>query len=337
MMSRDLESAWARRLELRLFEGTEALRVFHGPGEGSGALRDWAIDRFGDHYWVTRWEDQGTGSLGAASDAAVLDAIVAFLRSKGAVSVVWLGRPEKGVPAPPRALWGEAPVGRFEVGEGHARYWIQLLETRHPGLFLDHAPLRAWLAENARGWSVLNTFAYTGSLSVACGLGGASHVTTLDLSRPTVQWAEANWALNGLEAPSGADGAARFVFGDVFEWMPRLKREGQRFDCVILDPPSFSRGQKGKGGKSATFSTAKDLRRLHELAMDLLVDQGTLITSINSANVSWDKYESDVQAAAREKRIELRVVRKIALPESFPAKGDDAYLKGWIFKARRRH
>lgn len=325
--AKELTSAWQRREQKQLFADTQALRVFHGPGEGTGILRSFAIDRFGDHYWVTRWDEGAEGQALAQDLAQALSMVAEFLGNLGAASVVWLGRPEKGVPALPKVLLGKAPEVRFEVIEQGARFWIRLLETRHPGLFLDHAPLRLWLKEHARGWRVLNTFAYTGSLSVACGLGAAAQVTTLDLSRPTIQWAQDNWQLNGL-GPS-----ARFIAGDVFEWLPRLRREGQVFDCVILDPPSFSRGKK------ATFSTAKDLKRLHELALDLLPESGWLVTSINSANVSWSKYESDVMAAAREKRIELRVARKIEQPESFPAKPgspETSYLKGWVFKASRR-
>ena len=72
---------------------------------------------------------------------------------------------------------------------------VNLSDYLDTGLFLDHRPLRAWLEKNARGWRVLNTFAYTGSLSVAAGLGGASHATTLDLSGATLRWARENQAL----------------------------------------------------------------------------------------------------------------------------------------------
>lgn len=324
MAASELQRAWKWREERGLFAETQALRIFHGPGEGTGPRRPWAIDRFANHYWITRWE----GSDDHGGEQKVLAEFTAFLKEKGAESAVWLGRPEKGVPALPQVLHAQAPAGRFEVKEFGARFWIQLMEARHPGLFLDHAPLRRCLATRARGWKVLNTFAYTGSLSVAAGLGGASHVTTLDLSKPTVQWAEENWRLNSLE-----EGRGRFISGDVFEWLPRLKREGQVFDCVILDPPSFSRGKKG------TFSTAKDLKKLHELALDLLPEDGVLVTSINSANISWAKYESELASAAREKRFELRVLGRIDLPDTFPTPIGDPearYLKGWMLRAQRR-
>lgn len=315
----ELARAWERREQSGAFDDSEAVRVFHGPGEGTGALRSWAIDRFGDHYWLTEWE-------GAARQASPVAAITSFLRSKGAQSAVCLGRPERGVPSLPEPVFGTPPADRFVVDERGARYAVALADSRHPGLFLDHAPLRTWLRENARGWRVLNTFAYTGSLSVAAALGGASHVTTLDLSKATIRWAEANGALNDM----GAD-RARYIFGDVFEWFPRLGREGAEYDCVIVDPPSFSRGKKG------TFSTAKDLTRLHALALDRICDGGVLVTSINSANVSWSRYRSDVEQAAGDRGARLEPLWQVRLPDTFPTRTpDEHYLKGWAFRVRRR-
>lgn len=317
----ELAAAWEARAASGILDELETLRVFHGAGEGTGALSQLAIDRFGAHFWVTEWATED----GPGPAQALLPEIADFLRARGAASAVALMRPEKGVPGEPQILFGEPPAPRFEVRESGARFWIQLLGTRHPGLFLDHLPLRQWLRHRMKGRAVLNTFAYTGSLSVVCGLGGARHVTTLDLSNPTIQWATDNWKLNEL-----AMDRARFIAGDCFEWLPRLKREGQRFDCVILDPPSFSRSKKG------SFSTAKDLRKLHSQAMTLLAPHGVLVTSINSANVSREKYAEEVLAAAREQGLSFRVIAEIQQPETFPTRLDQPrsrYLKGWILQS----
>lgn len=314
--AQDLERAWRWREERGVFSELECVRVFHGPGEGSGALRDFAIDRFGAHFWVTSWGNSGDGG-----------AIRAFLEGRGARSAVLISRPARGVPEEPSPLIGRAPEGRFEAGEGTLRFWVQTQGVRHPGLFLDHAPLRAWLLGRARDWRVLNTFAYTGSLSVACGKGGARQVTTLDLSAPSIEWARANWALNALEA-----GRGEFISGDVFEWLPRLRRSGRQFDCVILDPPSFSRGKKG-----ARFSTTQDLSKLHELAFELLAEGGYAVTSINSAGIPWERFEAEVDKAARAKKLRFQLVSRIEQPETFltqfPGVASEArYLKGLVLR-----
>ncbi len=312
------EKAWNWRESRGYFEGGDALRVFHGPGEGMDATGSLAIDRFGSHYWITKWAG------GARADSRLDSAIEKFLREKGANSAVILERPEKGVPEQPRVLFGNVPPDRFAVSEGPTRFWIQLQDSRHPGLFLDHLPLRQWLNQRARNLRVLNTFAYTGSLSVAAAFGGAAQVTTLDLSNPTVRWAEENFKLNGLPVEG-----ARFIAGDVFEWLPRLKRQGEKYDCVILDPPSFSRGQK------KNFSTAKDLVFLHELALDLLNEGGYLVTSINSATLSATRFEGDVMAAAKSRKARLQTLMQLQQPETFPSIPGDPesrYLKGFIFR-----
>ncbi|MDR3607903.1 MAG: class I SAM-dependent methyltransferase [Oligoflexia bacterium] len=325
----ELEKAWSWREERGLIEELGSLRVFNGSGEGegAGALSHIAIDRFVErdsskaHFWVTEWE----GAKGE-TPSALADSIARFLAQKGASSVVALLRPGKGVPAEPRVILGQPPEGKFIAREGKTFFLIRLLGAKHPGLFLDHYPLREWLRARARGLTVLNTFSYTGSLSVASGLGGAAHVTTLDLSSPTIAWAEENWKAHGLPSES-----ARFISGDYFEWLPRLRREGKRFDLVLLDPPSFSRGK----APGSTFSTSKDLRKLHSLAFGVLKPDSFLVTSINSANVSWADYGNDVMTAARDAGVELQILSRIDLPDTFPTSmGREAqrYLKGWILR-----
>jgi 23S rRNA (cytosine1962-C5)-methyltransferase len=310
-----LSDAWLRREKSGEFQDSQAVRIFYGPSEAKGALENIAIDQFGKHAWVTEWE-------GGLQREKPTQEIISFLKEKGFLSAVALFRPEKNIPAEPEILFGSPPENAFEVKEDRARFWIRLREVKHPGLFLDHRPLRKWLAENSQGLKVLNTFAYTGSLSIAAGLGGASKVTTLDLSKPTIEWAKTNWALNQLSPESGD-----FIFGDYFEWLPKMAKRNDRFDCVILDPPSYSRGKKGD------FSTSRDLVKLHQAALDVLEPQGILITSLNSANVSKKKYHSEIEQACRLKKIKLTELAEIKLPPSFPTRaGEEPYLKGWILK-----
>lgn len=320
-MHSELQVAWNWREARGLYEDGSAIRVFHGPGEGSGDLRFFAIDRFDQHYWVTQWDN---ANLTSSQERVLRRVITGFLEKKGASSVVGLGRPQKGV-APLSETWcGDAPLAPIRVREGEASFWIRLRETRHPGLFLDHFPLRQWLMTHVQGLRVLNTFSYTGSLSVVAALGGAQTVTTLDLSKPTIQWAQENFELNSLQGSE-----YQFIAGDVFEWLPRFRKSKKEFDCIILDPPSFARGKKG------SFSTSKDLAQLHGLALDLLAPGGFLVTSINSANVSLDKFEADLLVASRERKVQFQVHRSIDLPETFPTRfgqGIQRYLKGWILR-----
>lgn len=318
---KDLLRAWQWRENGGVIANPSPVRLFHGPGEGSGAWSRLAVDRYGEHLWITEWESEGEPAL-ARHGRALVD----FYLERGLRSVCRLERPLRGLPAQLKTMGGTPPAGPWVVSEGSRKFEIRF-GGNQTGLFLDHAPLRDWLQTHARGMRVLNTFAYTGSLSVAAGLGRASRVATLDLAKPATEWARANWNLNEL-----AEGDAQFLAADVFEALPRMKRQGERFDCVILDPPSFSRGKKG------AFSTARDLRRLHELAFAVLEPDGVLVTSLNSANLPRAQYALEVQEAARSANVSLQVIREIGLPETFPTPlGDERarYLKGWILRARR--
>lgn len=323
-MQEELEKAWDWREKRGFFlrdpglNESTAIRIFHGPGEGRGDLSSLSIDRFGDHYWVTVWGKKNISD----GQKICLEKVKSFLKAKKAISGVCIFRPQVSVSKEPDPFFGDPPQEMIEVKEFGARYWVKFQKTLQPGLFLDHAPLRSWLKTNSRGLRVLNTFAYTGSLSVVCGLGGASAVTTLDLSKGAIEWAKQNWILNDLPQD-----LTRFIVGDVFEWMPRLKRKGEKFDCVILDPPSASIGKKGR------FSTAQDLPRLHALAHDLLVPGGMLVSAVNSASLSFKKFESDVLKGIQTSKYTL--LHRISLPETFPTRVNrpqDQYLKGFCIR-----
>jgi 23S rRNA (cytosine1962-C5)-methyltransferase len=223
-------------------------------------------------------------------------------------------------------LFGNPAKGRFQVEEFGIPYLVQMESTKHPGLFLDHAPLRRWLKESQRGKSVLNLFAYTGSLSVAAGVGGAKRVTTLDLSKPTIEWAKENWLQAKLP-----EGSGDFIYGDVFEWLPKLKKRGARFDTVLCDPPSFSRSKNG------TFSTLKDSGKLHAALLPLLNEGGILVTSINSESHSERNFLRDIEGAATETGCELQLIGRVDLPATFPTSPDlgARYLKGFYLRVTK--
>src|SRR5689334_14523254 len=112
-----LSDAWNLRERLGIFQFTEAVRVFHGPGESGkkSIAKNIAVDRFKDHYWVTEWSDAKEEQ---PLSSKVLETLVAFYREKKAQSLVLLRRPEKGeLPTEPQVIWGEAPTGRFPVKE----------------------------------------------------------------------------------------------------------------------------------------------------------------------------------------------------------------------------
>ncbi len=123
------------------------------------------------------------------------------------------------------------------VNEGSLKFEVNLRKYLDTGLFLDHRPLRRELMKTAKNKSVLNLFCYTGSLSVAAAKGGARDVLSIDMSNPYLQWARRNFENNGLRYQN-----YRFLQADVVFWLKDVVSE--RFDIIILDPPSFSNSKR---------------------------------------------------------------------------------------------
>lgn len=213
---------------------------------------------------------------------------------------------------------------RFDVSELGVRYRIDLeASATSSGLFLDQRETRRELLESDLGGrTVLNTFAHTGSLSVAAAMAGAETLT-LDLSKRYLDWARENLRLNGID-PAGHD----FIYGDAMEWMQRLEKKGRRFDLVLVDPPSSSTGRKGRAKR---WSVDRDLNVLVRRAAALCNPGGTAFVSTNYRRMPWPRFldhiERGLAAAGRAGTVETRT-----LPlDHRSGPGDAPYLKAaWV-------
>ena len=125
--------------------------------------------------------------------------------------------------------------------EAGARYEIHPRGGLNTGLFTDMREHRAALAQVAGGMRVLNLFAYTGALGLACARGGAAEVTNVDTSDGVQAWARGNFERNGALA------RARFETGDALRFVARAARDKERYDLVVIDPPAASPARGGKG------------------------------------------------------------------------------------------
>jgi 23S rRNA (cytosine1962-C5)-methyltransferase len=201
------------------------------------------------------------------------------------------------------------------VEEVGVRYEVRPAAGLSVGLFLDMRDVRAWLRQVCAERRVLNLFAYTCSFGVSAMLGSAARVLNIDVSRPYLEWGMANYALNGL-----AVDPRDFVYGDAFDWLHRFARRGERFDMVIVDPPSFS---------STPFSVTRDYARLVEAAARVASPDAVLLAATNHAATSDARFDAWLRQglAAAERR--GRIVKRWHEPEEdFPlAAGQRPYLK----------
>ncbi|MBX3017877.1 MAG: class I SAM-dependent methyltransferase [Bdellovibrionaceae bacterium] len=183
-------------------------------------------------------------------------------------------RGEKSGPAPKwrdenyRDVWTARENGvtyefRTDSGESH-------------GLFLDQRANRTRVREISEGKSVLNLFAYTGGFGIAAALGGATSVTTVDLSKAAIEWSKRNFALN---PEAGAGDNQEFFAADCFFFLERAAKRDRRWDLIVCDPPIFSRGER-------VFRLEKDLPLLVKLCRSVLAKNGTLFFSTHFEG--WD-------------------------------------------------
>lgn len=137
------------------------------------------------------------------------------------------------------------------ITEGGLRFEVNLSDYLDTGLFLDHRQTRAMVGAEARGRRMLNLYAYTGSFSVYAAANGAASTTTVDLSNTYLDWSAANLALNGFGAD---DPRHRRVRADTARFLADAASRGERYDLVVLDPPTFSNSK----GMDGTLDTQRD-------------------------------------------------------------------------------
>ncbi|MFN8433212.1 MAG: class I SAM-dependent methyltransferase [Anaerolineales bacterium] len=190
-------------------------------------------------------------------------------------------------------IFGNEPSRKIK--EHGIWYAIDLTMNRDASFYLDTVNLRKWLAENSRGKSVLNTFAYTGSLGVAALAGGAAKVIQTDLNRQFLNLAKESYTLNGfpVEKPN-------FIAQDFFSVIARFKAGKQAFDCVIIDPPFFSSTSRGK------VDMEHESERLINKSRPLIHDGGTLIAINNAVFLSGKEYMQTLEKLCKDGYLSIR-------------------------------
>jgi 23S rRNA (cytosine1962-C5)-methyltransferase len=199
-------------------------------------------------------------------------------------------------------LFGEGPDRK--VDENGTWYALDLQMNQDASLYLDTRNLRRWLTDHMSGKTVLNTFAYTGSLGVAACAGGATRAVQLDLSRQFLTLGKTSYTLNGFPIHK-----ADFIAGDFWSLVNQFKRRGERFDCVVVDPPFFSETAKG------TLDLNTDSARLINKVRPLVNDGGWLVSVNNALYVSGKEYMETLEGLCANGY--LKIAELIPAPEDF--------------------
>jgi len=252
-------------------------RLVYGESDGLPGL---IVDRFGANC-VVQIGTAGMERLKEAIQAALIEVLHCdgvLFKNDGST------REMEGLPS-----YTEAVLGNFDqparVIEDGLEFHAPLTTGQKTGWFFDQAANRGALSKYIRPQArVLDVFSYVGAWGVRAAHHGAQ-VTCVDSSAAALEGAEANAARNGVKLTARK--------GDAFDVLEELAKEGAKFDVVIIDPPAFAKRKKDHPKALAAY------KRLNQLAMGVVADEGILVSCSCSYQVSAEELQDAIAKAVR--------------------------------------
>jgi 23S rRNA (cytosine1962-C5)-methyltransferase len=209
-------------------------------------------------------------------------------------------REKEGLPSLTQVLHGEVP-DEVEIHENGLRFIVDVKKGHKTGFYLDQRHNRQLIGQQARDKEVLNCFSYTGTVASYCLANGASHVTNLDVSEPSLALAVRQNALNGLDASRCTNHTA-----DVFHELRSYRAAGRLFDMIVLDPPKFVEN------KQHLTHACRGYKDINLLALQLLRPNGLLATFSCSGLMPEDLFHKVVADAALDAGRQLQFLQKLS-------------------------
>lgn len=306
-----VERALALRRTLGLVEPDAAYRLLHGAGDG---VPGFTADVLGNVAVVYAYS---AALLPLGRQLA--DAVRGFARLGGAVVKIRARGSADKVPQETLGTVAETLVAR----EGGVPFEIHPLGGLNVGLFTDMREHRRTLSRIFPGRRVLNLFSYTGAFSVAAARAGAATVTSVDTSSGVQAWAHTNFRLSELDP---GDRRWRFETGDAVRYLARAIKEKERWDLVIVDPPTFSTA------RGAPWTLDRDYPALIAQACAVVAPGGLLWLAANTHELG-----SLVRLALKGFRQAGRgaaILEQGGLPSDYPtlpSQPKDRYLQTCLF------
>jgi 23S rRNA (cytosine1962-C5)-methyltransferase len=290
---------------------TTAYRLCNGEGDRAPGF---VMDRYGEAAIVRLDTEAWAPHL-----EAIVHALQEPLGDRGIRSIALrLDAPAKGG-SKLRLLLGPPPPDRLFVREHGVRMEVDLAMGQKTGAFLDQRENRARVRALARGRRrALNLFSYAGGFSIAAALGGARHVTSVDVASAAHASAQRTFRENGVD-PS----PHTFVSADAFVFLAQARARGERFDLVISDPPSFAPSERQKPRAEGAY------RKLHA-AIGAVLDEGAILCAAScSSHVSLEDFLATLDDATlgRDDLSAREVFGQPSDHPSLPAWPEGRYLK----------
>ena len=311
-----LAESHARR-EILLDGRTTGYRVVHGENDGlPGLIVDFFTDTATAEIYTAAWLPHLGHIVGGLRELLEPGRIVLRL-----ARTVQSQTPELRGHFDGETLFGSPAREPVLFLENGLHFETDLVRGQKTGFFLDQRDNRSEVGRMAAGRRVLNVFSYTGGFSVYAARGGATEVTSLDLSAPALSAAARNFAHNNDVAGVAAS-THHTLQGDAFELLEMLRRKGERYDMVVLDPPAFARSA------GEVDRALKAYRKLTGAGLGVLAPGGALVNASCSSRIGAEQFAAEVEGAARAAGRPLSSVRITGHPVDHPVGfAEGAYLK----------
>ncbi|MDH4279975.1 MAG: class I SAM-dependent rRNA methyltransferase [Acidimicrobiia bacterium] len=304
---------------------TTAFRLVHGENDGLGGL---VIDQYGSNLvlklytvawlpWLDHLVEAARTAAGGGDPATGgrVDRVVLRLSRQVAAG---------GSRSDGEVLIGSVPDGPVTFAENGLHFQADLIHGHKTGHFLDQRDNRRMIGSLAAGLDVLDVFACTGGFSVHAAAGGAATVMSVDASRPALNSAKANMALN----PATAATTHQTRAGDAFAVLENLVADGAEFGLIVVDPPAFAQRRSQVPGALSAYE------RLASLAGRLAAPGGLILQASCSSRIDDDQLVGAVASGLRRAGRTWSEVRRTGQPIDHPigfAQG--RYLKAVLVEA----
>lgn len=317
LLRKRVRAAWEYRKQVI---DTSSCRIIFGEADWLPGL---VVDKFSDVLVVE--------SLALGIDKLkpfILDTLVTILKEDG-ITIRGIYersdakvREQEGLPRY-KGFIGEPFDTKVEITENGVKYIVDVQDGQKTGFFLDQKNNRAAIQKLCRNKKVLDCFTHTGSFALNAGAARASSVLGVDASELGIRQAEENARLNHMED------RVQFTCADVFDLLPSLEAQGEKYDVVILDPPAFTKSRQ------ATKNAVKGYREINLRGLKLVKDGGFLATCSCSHFMDPELFAKTIREAARGAHKRLRQVEFHTQAPDHPilwAAEESYYLKFYIFQ-----
>ncbi len=315
-----VQSALQSRKILYTANQTNGYRLIFSEGDGLPGV---VVDRYGPYLMVQL--------LSAGAEFHKQEIVHALSQIEG-IKGIWERsdagvRKLEGLDGSHGNLWGEDVPEKWIYHEQDRHYQVDLKEGHKTGFYLDQKINRQKVQDLSKDKDVLNVFAYTGGFGIAAIRGGAKSVINIESATVPIQLGQENAKLK--ENHMKDDQSFEYRECNAFEELRNLKKEGRTFDLIILDPPKLCEKQDQKEKATRAYKDAN----LH--ALQLLRDNGTLLTFSCSGLIDSTLFSQIVSMASLDAKVDIQVIDMLHQAPDHPWKPtfpEGYYLKGLVVR-----